>query len=126
MKIACIGINQNLIHIEAQSKIINFINKQLFQLGERVSLISYLDNNLEHIRNIINDRYDLLFFIGTESSIFNHNIKENLSRLLQDKLDSNSSCYKSLSDYCNKNNVNRKNGDSSFMFAEEVWLLGFA
>lgn len=104
MKIACIALNQNLIHIDAQSKIINYISKQLFQIGEHVSLISYLDNNLEHIRNIINDRYDLVFFVGTESSIFNHNIKDNLSRLLQDKLESNSSCYKSLSDYCTKNN----------------------
>ena len=79
MKIACIALNSNLIDIEEQTKIINFLNKKLYEIGENISLISYFDNSLEKLKQQIQDNFDLIFFIGTSQVIYNHNIKENLS-----------------------------------------------
>lgn len=105
MRIALLGINSNLIQSDAQERIINFLKKSLYEIGENVSLISYFDNNLETIRNIINQKFDMVFCIGSDISIYNFNIKENLSRIFGDRLENNSSCYSTLQKYCNWSNI---------------------
>lgn len=105
MKIACIALNSNLINIDEQTKIINYLNTKLYEIGENISLISYFPNSQEGVRNIFSNSYDLIFFIGTNDAIYNHNIKENLARIFGDKLSSHESSYSSLSKYCNKNNI---------------------
>ena len=62
MKIACIALNSNLIEIKEQTNIIDFINKKLYEIGENISLISYFDNSLEKLKQIILDKFDLIFF----------------------------------------------------------------
>lgn len=105
MKIACIGINNNLINSSEQIKIINFITKKLYEIGESVSLISYFDNNYNALKDIYNSKYDMIFVIGTQSSIYNHNIKDNLARIFGDKLVNNEASYTALKYYCNVNNI---------------------
>ena len=105
MKTDCIAINSNLIEIEKQSKIIKFINKKLYEIGERVSLISYTDNNYDKLKNVIQEQYDVIFILGTDSSIFNHNIKNNLCRLIGDSLDNLDTSYSALKKYCDNNNI---------------------
>lgn len=105
MKIACIGLNSNLINNDEQSKIINYLNTKLYEIGENISLISYFQNSQDNIRNILNNSYDLIFFIGTNEVMYNHNIKENLARNFGDKLSSHEISYSSLKKYCQKNNI---------------------
>jgi len=105
MKISCIALNSNLIQSDEQTRIIKFLNTKLYEIGETFSLISYFDNSFEKIRNIFNENYDLLFFIGTTQSIYNHNIKENLSRIFGDKVSVLPTTHSHLSKYCEKNNI---------------------
>ena len=116
MKIACIALNSNLIDIEEQTKIINFLNKKLYEIGENISLISYFDNSLEKLKQQIGDNFDLIFFIGTSQVIYNHNIKENLSRIFNEKLNNNQVCYSNLQKYCEKHNM-------TFSMQEEMEVL---
>lgn len=116
MKIACIALNSNLIDIEEQTKIINFLNKKLYEIGENISLISYFDNSLEKLKQQIQDNFDLIFFIGTSQVIYNHNIKENLSRIFNEKLNNNQVCYSSLQKYCEKHNI-------TFSMQEEMEVM---
>ena len=105
MKISCIALNSNLIQSDEQNKIINFLNTKLYEIGESISLISYFDNSYEKLKNIFNDNYDLIFFIGTSQSIYNHNIKDNLARIFGDKLTTIQASHTSLNKYCVMNNM---------------------
>lgn len=105
MKIALIGLNSNLIQVDKHETIINYLNSKLYEIGESVSLISYFDNNLEKLKNIISDGYNLLFVIGTESTIYNYNIKDNLSKIFSDKLETHDSCHMTLKKYCTRYNI---------------------
>ena len=116
MKIACIALNSNLIDFEEQTKIINFLNKKLYEIGENISLISYFDNSLEKLKQQIQDNFDLIFFIGTSQVIYNHNIKENLSRIFNEKLNNNQVCEANLQKYCEKHNI-------TFSMQEEMEVL---
>jgi len=105
MKICALILNSNLIECDEQSGVLNFIKTKLYEIGENISLISYFDNNLEKLRNIFYDGYDMIFCVGNNSSIYNHNIKDNLARIFGDKLTSFEATYSSLSKYCQKNNI---------------------
>ena len=105
MKISCLCINSNLIQTNEQKKIVEVLNQKLYEIGEVFSLISYFGNNFDNIKSILNSDYQLSFFIGTSSSVYNHNIKENLSKIFNDKLTSSESSYKSLTKYCSTNNI---------------------
>lgn len=105
MKIACLGINSNLIDTDKQCKIINFINKRLYEMGENVSLISYYDNSYDRLKNLFHDKYDIVFIVGNDSPIYNYNIKDNLSRIFNDKLDNLENSYSALNKYCVNHNI---------------------
>lgn len=105
MKIACVILNNNLIKTDEQNEILHDIQKQFFEIGEDVSLISYFDNNFENIKSIFEKGFDRMFFIGTTSPIYNYNIKQNLCRLVGDTLDNNAICHTVLHNYCSNNNI---------------------
>lgn len=105
MNIAIIGLNSNLIQINNQEKIANYLKCKLYEIGESVSLISYFDNNLDLIKNVINQNFEVIFFLGNNLSIYNFNIKENLSRIFGDRLDKNNSCNLALKKYCEFHNI---------------------
>ena len=105
MKIACIALNSNLIQSEVQTSIIKYLNNKLYEIGEQFSLISYFDNSLESLKNIVHNDYDFMFFIGMNDAIYNHNIKDNISRIIGDNLNNNDACYKALKTYCDHHNI---------------------
>jgi len=115
MKFSILAINSNLINITTQNSIINYLSKKLYEIGEKFSLISYFDN-LEKIRENINSDNDFIFILGTNSSIFNHNIKNNLAKVFGDKFVTSESSYSSLSKYCKNNNI-------PFSMEEEMEVL---
>lgn len=104
MNISCIALNPNLIQSKNQNKIINYLNTKLYEIGEKFSLISYFDNSTDRIKNIIDEKYDLTFFIGLSSSIYNHNIKDSLSRIFNDKLVNFENVNSTLKKYCANHN----------------------
>lgn len=106
MRVALIGINSNLIQTSNQEKVINFIKDKLYEVGENISLISYFDNNYDSLRTIINSGYDLIFCVGSELSIYNHNIKENLCKIFNDRMENNNACIESIKKYCEMRNIN--------------------
>ena len=105
MKISCIALNSNLMQCEEQTSIIEFLSKKLYEIGENFSLISYFDNNYNKLKDIFDEYYDFIFIIGTEKSIYNHNIKENLSKIINEKLSINQNCYNALKKYCDNHNI---------------------
>lgn len=105
MRSAILGINSNLIHSQCQDKMISYLKKRLYEIGEDISLISYFNNNYEILKTIINDKYDLVFCLCSEQSIFNYNVKENICKIVGDKLEKNTICENSLKKYCNTNNI---------------------
>ena len=106
MKIGCIALNSNLINCDKQISIIKYLSNNLYEIGENISLISYFDNSLEKLRNVCNEKPDMLFVIGTDDVIYNHNIKDNLSRISGEKLETNQNALMSLKKYCQKYNMN--------------------
>lgn len=105
MKIACIGLNSNLINSNEQCEVIKYLNKKIYEIGENISLISYFDNSLDKIKSIIADKYDVLFIVGTSQVIYNHNIKDNLSRIFNEKMQNSDVCYSNLKRYCEDHNI---------------------
>lgn len=105
MKISCIVLNSNSINIGTQRKIVDFLNTKLYEIGENISLISYFDNTLENLKNSNILGFDFVFVIGKNSSIYNNNIKENLCRILGDKLENNEACVTALKKYCDSSNI---------------------
>lgn len=105
MKIGCIALNSNLISCEKQTKIIEYLSSKLYEIGESFSLISYFENGIEKIRDIVSQNFKLLFVIGTNDVIYNHNIKDNISRIVGDKLEINPTASQSLKSYCAKFNI---------------------
>lgn len=105
MKISCIGLNSNLINCNEQIDVIKFLNKKLYKLGERISLISYFDNNLEKIKKVFEDKFDIVFIVGTSNTIYNHNIKENIARIINEKMQTSEVCYANLKKYCTNCNI---------------------
>ena len=105
MKISCIGLNSNLLLTNEQAKLIEFLKVKLYEIGENISSISYFENSLENLRNCHIEDNNIIFFIGTNSSIYNHNIKNNLSKIFGDKLTNNSTCFSSLQKYCSDSNI---------------------
>lgn len=105
MKISIIALNSNLINTSGQTKIIDYLKSRLYEIGENVSLISYFANSLEELKssNILSN--DFVFVIGTDSSIYNNNIKENLCRIFSDKLENNDASTTSIKKYCLDNNI---------------------
>lgn len=105
MKISLVALNSNLITSENQTSVIRFLTKKLYEIGESVSLISYFDNSLDKLKTILTENNDMVFVIGTTYPIYNHNIKDNLSRIFSEKLETNNKCYTSLNKYCNSYNI---------------------
>lgn len=105
MKTAILGINGNLIQSHEQDKMISYLKKRLYEIGEDVSLISYFNNHLDTLKQIINNNYDLVFCIGTEQTIYNYNIKENICKIVSDKLEKHATCENLLKKYCLNNNI---------------------
>lgn len=105
MRTAILGINANLIHSHNQDKIISYLKKRLYEIGEDVSLISYFNNNYDMLKNILNEKYNLVFCIGSEQTIFNFNIKENIGKIVGDKLEKSVPCENLLKKYCQTNNI---------------------
>ena len=77
MKIAIIGINNSLVDLSNQNEVIDFLKFNTIKQGKTPSLISYFNNTLENLRLIIQQNYDILFVVGTDNIIFNHNLKDN-------------------------------------------------
>lgn len=105
MKIGCIALNSNLISCEKQTKIIEYLSSKLYEIGESFSLISYFDNGLEKLKEVVGQDYRLLFLIGTNDVIYNQNIKDNISRIAGDKLEINPTASQTLKSYCAKFNI---------------------
>lgn len=105
MKISTLVLNSNLIECDDQNEVLKFIKTKLYEIGENVSLISYFDNNLDKLKNIFSENYDMIFCIGSKNHVYNHNIKENFSRIFNDKLTNFEATYSSLNKYCNNNNI---------------------
>lgn len=105
MKISCVALNSNSLNTENQTKIIDFLKVKLYEIGENISLISYFDNSIENLKNFNISAYDFVFVIGTASTIYNNNIKENLCRIFSDKLESFEASTNSLKKYCLNNNI---------------------
>ena len=106
MKIGCIVLNSNLIACDKQTSIIKYLTNNLYEIGESISLISYFDNSLEKLKNVYSEKPDILFVIGTDDVIYNHNIKDNLARISGEKLEANQNALMSLKKYCEKYNIN--------------------
>lgn len=105
MKISCIGLNSNLINSNEQIDVVKFLSKKLYEIGENISLISYFDNNLEKLKNVFDDNNDIIFFVGTSNTIYNNNIKENISRIINEKMQTSDVCYSNLNKYCSNCNI---------------------
>lgn len=105
MKISCIALNSNSINTQNQTKIIDFLKVKLYEIGESISLISYFDNTTENLRNFNISAYDFVFVIGTNSTIYNNNIKENLCKIFGDKMQGFDASINSLKKYCLDNNI---------------------
>lgn len=105
MKIAIIGINNSLIDLSSQNEVIDFLKFNIIKQGKMPSLVSYFNNNLDNIRLIINQNYDLVFFVGSDSIIFNHNIKDNLAKIFGVRLEKYNPCEMAIQDYCANNNI---------------------
>ena len=105
MKISCIGLNSNLINSNEQIEVIKYLNKKLYEIGENVSLISYFDNNLDKLKTLLQSDNNILFFVGNSQVIYNHNIKDNLSRIFGEKLQPSDVCYGNLRKYCEDHNI---------------------
>lgn len=105
MKISCIILNSNLINCSEQTEVVNYISKKLYEIGENISLISYFDNSIEKIKNIIDDNNDIVFLIGTSQVLFNLGIKQNISRLFNEQMQNSDVCYNNLKLYCENHNI---------------------
>ncbi len=105
MKISCLALNSNSINTQNQTKIIDFLKVKLYEIGENISLISYFDNTTENLKNFNISAYDFVFVIGTNSTIYNNNIKENLCKVFGDKMQSFDASTNSLKKYCLDNNI---------------------
>jgi nicotinamide-nucleotide amidase len=100
MKIALIGINPNLANNKLQEEIIDYIKFNIIRMGGQVSLLSYFNNTFDNLKNTMSDNYDLIFYIGSDSSIYNYNIKENLSKIIGKKPTINLNIETTLKKYC--------------------------
>lgn len=89
MKIALIGINNSLLDLSKQREVIDYIKVNIIKQGKQPSLVSYFSNTIDNLRAVLQNNYDLVFCIGTENVIFNHNIKENFARIFGTKLEKN-------------------------------------
>ena len=105
MKISLVSLNSNLISSENQTSVIRFLTKKLYEIGENISLISYFDNSIDKLKSIFAENYDVIFLIGTMYPIYNHNIKDNLSRIFGEKLETNGNCSNYLNTYCSTYNI---------------------
>jgi len=105
MKISCVAINSNLISSNMQTIIIDFLKNKLYEIGEKISSISYFDCSLDDLNKSLNSNDDMIFLIGNNFSIYNKNIKDNLSKILNDKLDINNDCMLALKKYCSIHNM---------------------
>lgn len=105
MKISCIALNSNSINTQNQFKIIDYLKVKLYEIGENISLISYFDNSEENLKGLNISSYDFIFVIGTNSTIYNNNIKQNLCKIFSDKLKDFDSTVNSLKKYCLNNNI---------------------
>lgn len=105
MKTALIGLTSSLIEIKSQEEVIEFLKRNIVKIGEEPSLISY-GNNFNILESLLlKSDYDLIFIIGTNSAIYNHNIKEYFIKSLNEKLEKNIDCELALKEYCRKNNI---------------------
>jgi len=105
MKIALLGISANLLDTTSQEEIINYIKLNISKIGERVSLVSYVNNDYEKLLNISRENFDLIFCIGCDNSIYNHNLIENLAKIWGVRLESNQTLANKLKNYCNNKNI---------------------
>lgn len=105
MKISCLALNSNSINTQNQNKIVDYLKVKLYEIGENISLISYFDNTMENLRNCNISGFDFVFIIGTSSTIYNNNIKENLCKIFGDKLQNFDASMNSLKKYCLDNNI---------------------
>jgi hypothetical protein len=100
MKIAIVGINNFLFDLSEQNEVVDFIKLNINKQGKLPSLISYFSNNIDNLRSTMQQCYDLLFVIGSNSIIFNHNIKDNLSKIFGTSMDKNNIYESMIIDYC--------------------------
>jgi len=105
MKIAFLGLSSNLTDITKQEEVINYLKFNILRVGEHVSLISYFNNNSDQINKILLEDFDVIFCIGSDSAIFNYNIKENLAKCLSSRLETNSILMETLKKYCQNKNI---------------------
>lgn len=105
MKISCIILNSNLINCSEQTEVVNYISKKLYEIGENISLISYFDNSIEKIKNIVDDNNNIVFLIGTSQVLFNLGIKQNISRLFNEQMQNSDVCYNKMKLYCENHNI---------------------
>ena len=106
MRTALIGLDSNLNNNYEQERIIDYIKFNIQKLGEAPSLISYFNNSFDALKPIIlSNNYNFVVCVGTNSAIYNYNIKENLAKILNSKLERNLTCEVTLKKYCNTHNI---------------------
>lgn len=105
MKIAIIGINNSLVDLSNQNEVIDFLKFNIVKQGKKPSLVSYFNNSVENLRAIIQQNYDIIFVIGSDSIIFNHNLKDNLAKIFGVRLEKHNPCELAIKDYCSTNNI---------------------
>ncbi len=105
MKIAIIGINNTLIDLSNQNEVIDYLKFNIVKQGKMPSLISYFNNSVEQLRYIIEKGYDMVFIVGSDGIIFNHNLKDNLAKIFNVRLEKYTPCELAIKDYCSVNNI---------------------
>jgi len=103
MKIAIVGIANNLANIDEQIKITEFIKLNMIKQGKLPSLVSYFENTYNNVNYVLSMNFDYVIFVGTDNIIYNYGIIENISRALQIKLIKDSTCENSIKSYCKLN-----------------------
>lgn len=105
MKIAILGIQSSLYNNTNQNEVIDYIKNNLAKQGKETSLVSYFSNDFNLLNSTMQSNYDAIFLIGSDSAIYNNNIKESLAKILGVKLEKNLLCENNIIAYCNDKNI---------------------
>jgi hypothetical protein len=97
--------NKQTIEHKVFKDVIDYLKFNIVKQGKSPSLVSYFDNSIDLLKSIVLNNYNLVICVGTDSSTYNYNIKENLAKIFDSKLEKNLSCEVSLKKYCNTHNI---------------------
>lgn len=119
MKIAIIAITSSLKHKFTQEEVINYVKFNIENKGEEASLVSYYTNIDLAFKCMESNEFDIIFYIGENTTIYNHNIKTSLSKLLSQQLKKDEDCENIIKKLCVKNSTTFNMEDEfSYLFPE--------